>query len=314
MPSLSAKLLEKIARTLPVKSMFESDEPQLKEYIQKMLRSQPFDEPGKSVEELCTVELASIGGYNYYVLTPIDKPVRQTFVYIHGGGFIMDINQVQWIFAAEAAVAGSARVYVPVYPLAPEASCVNVFGFLTKLYEEVILGDAPEKLIFIGDSAGAAICLSLALYARENKLQQPAKLFMISPVFWLTNLTEEQETQVERIEERDPLLSTKSFPTIAKWWRGPLDESHYYVNPMAADLCGLGEIVVYTGTKDLLYVTCEAFRAKALAQGVDYEYYVYEDMIHCFLLFPTKEGREARRFLFAQLADSSGLSSPMEID
>lgn len=59
------------------------------------------------------------GWDNIIVTTSASSKPKRTILYIHGGGFVGDINSLEWRVVAKLAEGLDAEVVVPPYPLAP---------------------------------------------------------------------------------------------------------------------------------------------------------------------------------------------------
>ncbi len=60
-------------------------------------------------------------------------------VYLHGGAYVLEfIPSLHWPAIARLANLLGRTVTVPIYPLAPEHSYREVFGFLLGLYRRVL--------------------------------------------------------------------------------------------------------------------------------------------------------------------------------
>lgn len=301
MTSIKSKLFYQIARATGTKKVFQSNETELFAYVNNTLRKRRFAEPSKKQLNTCDIEKKTLDGLTYYKVSPKGTFSDKAVLYAHGGAFIMEITPVHWHFITQTACETNSVFYVPIYPLAPEHSCIETFDFLLSLYENVILPTKPKKFFVMGDSAGGSISLSFAMYLREKNFPQPDHIILISPAIKMTSFTEEEIAKMAAINKSDPLLAPDSFETIGKWWSGDLELTHYMVSPLLGDFKGIGKITLITGTYDVLSVFCESLHQKALNEDIPLDYHVFEKMIHCFVVLPTKEAAEGRKIIYKAL-------------
>ncbi len=92
------------------------------------------------------------------------------------------ITAVQWEFILKLAKSMNSGVFVPMYPLAPEASCRDTFNMLQKTYADLTMGYDIKRLVLMGDSSGAGLALSLAMIAWKEGFLKPDQLVLLSPL------------------------------------------------------------------------------------------------------------------------------------
>jgi epsilon-lactone hydrolase len=85
-------------------------------------------------------------------------------------------------------------------------------------------------------------------------------------------------------------------------YAGELDVAHPYVSPLNGDFRGLAPMIVFSGTRDLLYPDSIELVAKARAAGVPVELHLREGQPHNYAGMPTPEGREARAIILRAVA------------
>lgn len=73
------------------------------------------------------------------------------------------------------------------------------------------------------------------------------------------------------------------------------------MSPLAADLAGLGPLVAFSGTRDIVTPDTRLLVHRARTAGVDVEFHEGQDLIHVYPLLPTPEGRRARARIVQQV-------------
>lgn len=212
-------------------------------------------------------------------------------LYLHGGGFVLPPHRQHWRFLARLATEAGATVSAPLYPLAPAHGYEDVIEFLTPIYRNLAQG-GTERLILMGDSAGANIALSLLRRAREADLPTPSKLILISPPVDLSF----DNPLMKALEGRDPLLSIASARAGAAWYAKDIPLRDARISPLFGSLSHLPDTQMFIGTRDILWPDVKLFHERALAEGVRIDYHEEQRMIHCWPLVPfMPEAKAARR-------------------
>ena len=139
---------------------------------------------------------------------------------------------------------------------------------------------------------------------RDQHLTQPDHIILISPLIRMTDCTPEEAQKIALIEKKDPILCYKSIPTLAKWWAGDLDYSHYFVSPGLGDLHGLGKITLLTGSHDVLSVANETFYKRTLDENISIDFHLFKDMFHCWVFVSTKEGKAGKEIIYKAINEN----------
>lgn len=209
-----------------------------------------------------------------------------TVVYFHGGGYVFQAKYEHLAFADRIAAQADCRVVFPVYPLAPKYSFQESYRAVTALYRSLLKDTDPGSIVFMGDSAGGGMALSLAKQLRDASLPLPARLILISPALDIT--MENPEIDARGLAEIDPML-THSFLLASQAWAAGEALDHPYLSPMYGDLTGLPPITLYAGTREMLWPDAQKFCVLAAEQGVKIDYREWEGMNHCFCIYPIPE-------------------------
>lgn len=113
------------------------------------------------------------------VFQPKDaEGVLPVLVDLHGGGFLLGKKEVNRLFCADMAKRGF-LVFCPEYPLAPEADLFAILRSLTASLDDIArklpeYGGDPERFFLCGDSAGAWLCVYLAVLQNSPALREAA--------------------------------------------------------------------------------------------------------------------------------------------
>jgi acetyl esterase/lipase len=271
-----------------------------REHVEELrIRPRPFGPPRRLRSDV-SIGAERRGGWPIYTLTPKGTPSDGVFVYVHGGGWVNEIVSEHWRFAAQIAAEARLRVIVPIYPLVPFGTAVEVVPEVADLVAEQF-GDAGAVSLG-GDSSGGQIALSAATLLRDGHGHTLAATVLIAPILDLSL----SNPAIDAVESHDPWLARPGIRVWAGEWRGELPVGDPRVSPLAADLAGLGPMTMFSGTRDILNPDARLLVQKASAAGVDVDYYEGAGLLHVFPLTPTPEGRAARTVVVDSLRRAHG--------
>lgn len=219
------------------------------------------------------------------------KPVVRV-IYIHGGGYLHPLTPDYWRLVRHLSRA-SAEVVVPAYPLAPSATVDAVLPLLLELYDSADEERPGLPTVLMGDSAGGALVLAMAVALRERGSTPPAGVVALSP--WLDATLDEDE--VADLEATDPMLAESGLRAAGRWWAGPHSPKHPLVSPVNAPLQGLPPLDVYIGAHDILRPAVETLARRAEDLGVDLTVREVTAMFHVWMTRALPEARRTRREL-----------------
>lgn len=290
MESIQSRLVKFFLRLVRLNKMWKITGEELrKSIIKKQASGSP--EPPKDLYKRFNVILDEQNGNCYYTLKPKCQTGPKHLIYLHGGGYVLEITSLHWDFIGRMAEALQCTVTVPIYPLVPEHTYKEVFEMIVPLYKRVIADIHPENIVLMGDSAGGGMSLALAQLLQEKKLPQPGNIILISPVLDMTM----SNPQIREAAKYDPILAAPAIKDLGEWYGGDMGPGHYLVSPINGRIEGLGKISLFIGTHDLLLPDARKFKSMAEAKGIAVNYYEYPAMIHVWPLFFFPESKNATR-------------------
>lgn len=232
-----------------------------------------------------TITSDVVANMTTYTVGPQNPTSKKTIIYLHGGAYTGRIASQQWTFIDELVRNTNSTLIVPMYPLAPNESHDVAFECLLSLYQSLLLTTDPLNITIMGDSAGGGLALAFSQYLRDLTIKGPSQIFLLSP--WLDIALKNPE--VKAYEKLDAMLAIDGLVEIGKVWAGDQSTSHYKVSPINGSLDGLGQITLFTGTKDLLYPDCHKFYKNAQQKGTHINYYEYPNMFHVWMIVTVLE-------------------------
>ncbi|WP_285960465.1 alpha/beta hydrolase [Pseudomonas tohonis] len=152
MPSLQSRALVAFLRITRRKRIYGSAQA-VAEGIARVRQQGPA-RPSAGMARRIGVEHRMLDGLDVYRLSPrTPGAVVRHVLYLHGGAYIRPITSHHWRFLQALVEQGGCTVTVPLYPLAPEATCVQTVEAMLGLYEQTCAEAGTTSLTLLGDSA-----------------------------------------------------------------------------------------------------------------------------------------------------------------
>jgi len=147
------------------------------------------------------------------------------------------------------------------------------------------LGVDPCRIVFMGDSAGGALCVSLLVALRDGtyptgRAALPAAAVLLSP--WVDVACDRGSLTSEA---KYDFIPPDLAEVLIKATCGGKSPSDPVISPINSDLSNLPPMLVHVGQCEGLRDQCVAFAEKAKAAGNDCTLREWTDMVHIFHLF-----------------------------
>lgn len=222
-------------------------------------------------------------------IEPVDTEAKVHIVYFHGGGYSMEATGLHFqLMKNLVKQTGCALTYID-YPLAPEHTVTQTIDMSLSAYKKLKAGYPKHRFILMGDSAGGGLALALAMRIRDEALDGPEQIILLSP--WLDiALTNKR---IPEYEKRDVILDVAALREIGEKYRGDVPADNYMVSPKFGDLSGLGGISVFYGTEEIFFPDCEEFCDEKQNGGYQVSGYEYDKMQHDWVILPIDEAKRA---------------------
>jgi len=293
MPSLTHDALATILRLTHDRRMPHDDEGMRAELSTAQLRPRSFVPP-RSLDRHVALRADARHGWRVYEMAPWGPTLpRPRVVYLHGGGYVGEIDANHWSICRHLATLTPARVVVPIYPVAPGSTAAETVPTAAAIVGDVIadVGD-PSQVTVVGDSAGGGMAVAVAQTLRDTGIGAP-RLVLFAP--WVdATMTHEL---VDPVTARDPMLSVPRLVRAGELYAGDLPTGHPLVSPINGRVDGLGPMTIFVGTRDLLLPDSRRLRDLAMAAGVSVDYHEADGLIHVWPILPLPEARKARRHI-----------------
>ena len=228
-----------------------------------------------------TVESLSFGDVPAEKITPANATPGKALLYLHGGGYVFGSIKSHRHFVSRLAVAAKATAWHIDYRLAPEHPYPAAIEDALKAYRALLhSGIAPADLIVGGESAGGNLAAALLLKLKDEKLPQPAGLYLLSP--WLDMMTTAES--YEKVGSRDPMISREGIVGVATAYLGNQPDNSL-ASPVRADVSGLPPMLIQVGSEEVLLSDSTTFANNAAMTGIDVTLRVWAGMPHAWPLF-----------------------------
>ncbi|HEX6453713.1 MAG TPA: alpha/beta hydrolase [Trebonia sp.] len=220
------------------------------------------------------------GGLPAMWAVPKGASTDRVLLCIHGGGFLGGSVYTHRKMFGHLAKAAGARALLVSYHLLPEGvfpvpadDVINAYRWLLDQ------GIAPDRVAFAGDSVGGWLAVIVQLRAREQGLPLPAAGLLLSPSVDMETSGESYETN----RDSDPFFKPEVVRGIIRNFLGEgTDLRDPRVNPLYADLSGLGPLYIQAGGAETLVDDARLLESHARKAGLDVRLDVYPGMLHTF--------------------------------
>ncbi len=227
-------------------------------------------------------------------IQPAGYKGSKTILYFRGGGYVLGSISAHRNIVAKFVRATGIRALLFEYRLAPEHPYPAALQDACNAYDGLLKSDVtPEDIVFVGDSAGAGLCLATLLALKDQGKSLPRAAALLSP--W-TDVACTGDSITENAQRC--LSPLRAWKACQKHYVGNNDPTMPYISPLYGDLTGLPPLFIVAGEYETLRDDSIRFAEKATRAGVNVTLEIGKQMCHCYPacapLFP-----EATRSLHA---------------
>ncbi len=222
-----------------------------------------------------------------FVISPYEeKNNGKTILYFHGGAYVAEASDAHWDFLKKLVKDTGSTVIMPDYPLTPKYTYKDVLNMIEPVYKETLTKVGSKNLIVMGDSAGGGMALGLIEKLSLNSVELPSKTILISP--WLDVTM--SNSQISEVQKNDKDLNKEKLALAGiSYSRGINSQEEYFVNPIKGDISKLKNIIIYTGTYDILNPDCHLLESKANDNEEIIKIKEYETAPHIWIIVSNDE-------------------------
>lgn len=281
-----------------MKRLLDKDGAAFDKMVGKFEKHQNVKNPSRKLKKIYKYQKKMIGGQPCYIVKAENRKVEKAVLLFFGGGYFMPPDQGDFSLAGEIAERTGSEVYLPIYPLAPKYKLIDTVKSVTDVYQEMLRYYDPHKIVFMGNSSGAAFCLTLCLYIRHEKLSIPfpGKLIMLSPGLQMPP-NEAQAERMRQQEKTDTVIPLTFCENIHRVLVDP--NSAYLLHAFDTSWEGLPEMNVFFGDRELFYAYVPDVKQAAKVGNVKVHIHIGKNMMHCWpMLGFTKEAKQTRTEIY----------------
>lgn len=298
MPSLKYKVINQCLRLIHINKILNRDGKKMDRLVSLFEKLQSGNIPDNRLKGKCDYRIEVIEGRPCVIVKKLGSSPKRALMLFFGGGYFMPPDKKDYANIIEIANTTDTEVWFPLYPLAPKAKMSATMKCVLAVYEKMLEKYLPQKIIFWGNSSGAALCLHICMYIQKNQypIAFPQHLIMVSPGMQLPP-SQQQLKRMKELEKTDYMIPIKFCNEIP---RVLLDEDTKYIfNPFSFDWTGYPDMDIFYGTNEVFSAYITDIEKSAKAGNVNLRLHLGDGMMHCWTqLGGTNEGRASRNEIY----------------
>lgn len=205
---------------------------------------------------------------------------KNIIIYIHGGGFVSGSASSSKGYSSMLAKYSGYKVIAVDYALAPEYAFPKAFDDCYNAFEEIVYLYPEAKITLVGESAGANLCLALALKTKEMK--KVSCVLVHSPIIDFTGSLDRKEHDVDDFTVKEGCLKP-----LNEIYVGKNKANNPYISPLFGDYNGFPPTFITCDYNETLYADSKALYTKCEQEGVDVELVEVKGTFHAFATIGT---------------------------
>ncbi len=229
---------------------------------------------GTGMPDGIKTDKVSLGGVNCDVFRHPTNHARRAVLYFHGGGFCLGIYTANREFVAKLSQLLEADIFMPDYRLAPEHPYPAALEDAQSVYQALA---QMKNLIVMGDSSGCALALSTLLTSKQNGINMPSAIVMITPVLDLSDKGE----RIAQSVRKDPLMLADPLG-LTKHYTAGHDASSPSISPIYGELNDFPPMLIHAAEYDVFLSDACRFTERAADAGVQAELEIWKKLWHIF--------------------------------
>ncbi len=282
MPSIQAKMISGLFKLIGVNKMLDKQgadfEKLLENYKEK--QKKPLKIPYSKMDAF-DIKTKVIDGTTCYTVSKKGATPKRAVLYMFGGGYILPPDPGDIILCGQIAENCHAKVWFPLYPMAPEHRLAETLQSTLKVYQDILTEFDASSVSFFGTSSGGGQAMSLCVYIKHESIDVPLpeKLVLQSPGLQVPP-SESQKAEMEKRKKLDVMIPPRFFDNIAPVLA--TGDEAYLLSPLLCDLTGFPEIDIFYGTREVMIAYLKDFQDACRKYGVKLNTHIGKDMMHCW--------------------------------
>jgi acetyl esterase/lipase len=179
------------------------------------------------------------------------KGVPRGFVfYVHGGSFVAERSPRITALVARFAAAARASVFAPNYRLAPEHPCPAAIEDILAAWRWFKETSPDEPVVALAESAGAAILLAALQQARDEGLEPPEGVVLLSP--WVDLSLQSWSVIAASLAGTTP-HTMESLALMTQLYLNGRSPADPVASPLFGDFSDFPPTLIHASETDILY-------------------------------------------------------------
>lgn len=224
-----------------------------------------------------------MGGIEGELYTYMGRRRDKVILLYHGGGFVIGSKEMDGSFSGYVTQNTDWDVYTTNYALAPEhpypagvEDCFTVYKELLKLY-------GASNIVLWGESAGATMALTTAIYAKSKGIELPKAIVLCSPS---VQYLEVYPSYTENLDT-DCIVTNNRLETLCEYFQ--TTDQQVLKNPLAsplyADFSGFPPTLIFASDSEVLRDDSIELEKKMKEDGVDVTLDMAHNLLHVYPMF-----------------------------
>ena len=225
-----------------------------------------------------------------YHCVEINTDIRRrdkAVLFVFGGGMIIGSDAGDIGLSRRIAKEAGADVWFPYYPLCHAHDMLENVQMIYECYSGMLQFYAPENIVFLGFSSGAALILDLVASINEQRdngrqIPMPGLLIPISPGSIPVNDTE--RARMHQLESRDIMIPASYMEIAGEIMRHGRDIPEKYTATAHGDFRNAPMTHFYYGSAETLYAFAPSYAASYRRAKAKCVFHIGKGMHHCFAM------------------------------
>lgn len=282
MPSIQAKMVSGLFKLISVNKMLDKQGAEFDKLLENYSEKQkkPLKVPHNKMQAF-DIQTKVIDGTTCYTVCKKGASPKRAVLYLFGGGYILPPDPEDIILCGQIAENCHAKVWFPLYPMAPGHRLIETLQSTLKVYRDILTEYDASAVRFFGTSSGGGQAMSLCVYIRHENIDVPlpGKLVLQSPGLQVPP-SDSQKAEMEKRKKLDVMIPPGFFDNIAPVLA--TGDEAYLLSPILFDLTGFPPIDIFYGTREVMIAFLKDFKKACKQYGVKLNTHIGQDMMHCW--------------------------------
>ena len=228
----------------------------------------------------------------------LNEKFDSLLIFIHGGAFISGPAQHHWDTLKEIAKQTNYKIWMCNYPKAPESKITKISENIDLIYKTALENYLPNKISFIGDSAGGTLVTSLIQRLIKKNIELPSKIILVSPVMDASM----SNPEIEKVDNIDPMLSKTGVLSAKKMCVENNDLKNAMISPLYGSFEDFPQTILFLAENDITYPDQKLAVKKFIKAKINLEIIEGRNMPHIWPFLPVmKEAKISLREIIRTL-------------